>query len=198
MRKMICFLMLLFFESSFLFSGEIYVTKIKKTPVENKNYSELATIVINNCIEIRDIKVIKNGGKVRLVFPTYVSKKDLEYSQVKLLTQQANSEVNRAIITAKPSNNQSETVIFGISKFALYKGDSALKVFAAVDFNDAVRVECKIMQSYRNPWVAWPAEKLKNGEWKEQIIISKKELCKKIEKTLLERYRNMIRTMEED
>ena len=202
---------MLVFKSSFLISGEIYVTEIEKKPVINKNYSEIATVVLNNCIEIRDIRIIKTEKKIKLIYPTYISKNEIEYSQIKLLTKQANDEIEKAVLFSTPSVSPiGKPVTYKISKFSRYKGDSALKVFASVDFNDAIRVECKIMQSYRRPWVSWPAyasttelladkkatmdepaDKVKNNEWVNQVIIINKKLKSDVEKALLERYKSM-------
>jgi DNA-binding cell septation regulator SpoVG len=67
-----------------------------------------------------------------------------------------------------------------------------IKVFCAVDFNNAVRVECKVMKSKKDPWISWPSRKPEEGgKWVKQILI-KKKVRKIVEKDLLDRYQKML------
>jgi DNA-binding cell septation regulator SpoVG len=177
-------------------SGEIYVTSVKKSPVENSN---AISVVLNDCIEVKEIQVNNVGGKIALKYPTYIAKKGKEYPQFKPLTKQAKDEIERAVSTGKLSTESAKSVTFRIAKFSKYMVPSTLKVFAAVDFNDAVRVECKILDGVKGPWVSWPARKPKNSrKWIKQVLIINEKVKNDVEKELLNKYKTMATETEEE
>ncbi len=172
-------------------ANEIYVTQVEKSPlVGGGAVKEIATIVLNNCIKVKEIQVIKVGGSTSFKYPTYTSKKGKEFPQFVLLTKQAKDEIEKAVITGKSSANPSKQISYKISKFSKFGRQSSLKAFCAVDFNNAVRIECKVMESGRGPWVSWPARKPEEGgKWVKQILITNKKLKSAVEKALMDKYK---------
>ncbi|MFA5778637.1 MAG: hypothetical protein WC947_00665 [Elusimicrobiota bacterium] len=172
-------------------ADEIYVTSVEKAPVEDGGaVKEMATIVLNDCIKVKEIQVIKVGGRISLKYPTYVSKAGKEYPQFETLTKQAKDEIEKAVESGKPSAKASKQISYKISKYSRFTRASALKVFAAVDFNNAVRIECKLMESGKGPWISWPSRKPEGGgKWVKQILITNKKLKDAVEKALMDKYK---------
>lgn len=173
-------------------ADEIYVTSVEKTPVEDGGaVKEMATIVLNDCIKVKEIQVIKVGGRISLKYPTYVSKAGKEYPQFEPLTKQAKDEIEKAVEKGKPSSSASKSISYKISKYSRFTRQSSLKVFAAVDFNNAVRIECKVMESGKGPWISWPSRKPEGGgKWVKQILITNKKLKDAVEKALMDKYKS--------
>jgi DNA-binding cell septation regulator SpoVG len=173
-------------------ADEIYVTSVEKAPVEDGGaVKEMATIVLNDCIKVKEIQVIKVGGRISLKYPTYVSKAGKEYPQFEPLTKQAKDEIEKAIESGKPSSKSSKQISYKVSKFSRFTRQSALKVFAAVDFNNAVRVECKVMESGKGPWISFPSRKPEGGgKWVKQILLTNKKLKDAVEKALMDKYKS--------
>lgn len=178
---------------TFMAGGEIIVTNVQV--IKSQNYSE-AEITLNKSLMIKDISVMQAGGRIYLKFPEYISKKKRSYPQVMLLTKQANEEVKNAVINRKPSifkEAQPGNVSYKIVKFSKFKKESNLKAFVSISFNDAVQVECKIIDGRNGAWVAWPAVKSKKtGKWNKQFIIIDKKLKETIEQDLLEKYATVL------
>jgi len=182
-----------FSQSSVPPSRDIIVTEVEVTPVDEGAVKGLARVLINNVLEISEIQVLKVGGRTSLKFPEYVSKKGKVYPQITVHTKQANDAILNAVTTGKPSAEKSKAISFKVTKFSRFTRPSTLKVFAAVMFNDAIEVECKIMEGKRGPWVSWPARRPEGGgKWINQVSIKNKAVKDAIEKTLLERYAKML------
>ena len=173
--------------------NEIYVTSVEKTPVEDGGaVKEMAIVVLNDCIKVKEIQVIKVGGRISLKYPTYVSKAGKEYQQFETLTKQAKDEIEKAVETGKPSAKSSKSISYKIAKFSRFNRQSVLKVFCAVDFNNAVRIECKVMEGKKGPWISWPSRKPEGGgKWVKQILITNKKLKDAVEKALMDKYKAM-------
>jgi len=195
---LLCFL-------SFLFVGkvqpqekEIFVSEVKIEPVSGKgNLKAMAEIVINNCLKIREIRVLKIGDQTKLKFPYYVSRRGEVYPQVIVHTQQANEVIQKAVEKDKISlstgtvpEGQSPWLDYEITKMTPFTQFKQLKAFAAVTFNKAITVECKIMSGKKGLWVSWPASaaKTKGEPWAKQVIILDRELKENIERDLFVHY----------
>ena len=101
-------------------ADEIYVTSVEKTPVEDGGaVKEMVTIVLNDCIKIKEIQVIKVGGQVSLKYPTYVSKKGKEYPQFEPLTKQAKDEIEKAVSSGQPSQKRQTNLIQNLKIFKI-------------------------------------------------------------------------------
>ncbi|MEW6556371.1 MAG: septation protein SpoVG family protein [Elusimicrobiota bacterium] len=171
-------------------TGEIYVTSVEKIPVDEGAVKEMATIVLNDCIKVKEIQVIKLEGKTTLKYPVYVSKRGKEYPQFETLTKQASDEIEKAIKSGKPSKKTSKSISFKITNFSPLRSQSSRKVNASVDFNNAVRVSCGVMEGKRGPWISWPSRKdEETGKWKKQVLIINKKVKDVVEKSLLDKYR---------
>ncbi|MDI6756960.1 MAG: septation protein SpoVG family protein [Endomicrobiia bacterium] len=172
---------------------EIVVTAVEVAPMDEGPVKGLAKVTINDVVEISEIQVLKVGGRTSLKFPEYISKKGKVYPQITVHTKQANDALLNAIETGKPSAGKAKAISFKVTKFSKFTRPSKLKVFAAVMFNDAIEVECKIMEGNKGPWVSWPARKPDDGgrKWINQVAIKNKAVKDAIEKTLQERYAKM-------
>ncbi|MDI6642224.1 MAG: hypothetical protein QME68_07955, partial [Elusimicrobiota bacterium] len=171
-------------------SGQIVVTDVK---LKDKK----AEIVINDLIKIREIEVKKIGERTVVIYPVYISKAGKVYPQVKILTKQANDAILKAIETGKATKPEGlpDEMKFEITKFSPFtRSGSSLRIFAAVTFNDAIEIECKIMEGISkrtgNPYkfVSWPSRREEGSdEWVKQVLI-KGKFKQKIDKALLNKY----------
>jgi len=157
------------------------------------NIQTFADIVVNGCLKIKEIKVLKIGGENKLKFPTYYSRLGREYPQVVVHTKQANEAILQAIRTSKVSQDV-KPLSYKVTEISPYNRESKLKAFVAVTFNDAITVECKIMSGKKGLWVAWPARKTKDikNPWVKQVVILDKNLKDEIEKQLFIAYQEKI------
>ncbi|PKN01687.1 MAG: hypothetical protein CVU77_04040 [Elusimicrobia bacterium HGW-Elusimicrobia-1] len=176
---------------------EIVVTAVEVAPMDEGPVKGLAKVVINDVLEISEIQVLKVGGRTSLKFPEYVSKAGKVYPQISVQTKQANDAILQAVETGKPSASKAKAISFKVTKFSKYTArggkQSSLRVFAAVMFNDAIEVECKLMEGKKGPWISWPARAPEDGgrKWINQVIIKNKNVKDAIEKTLTDRYTKM-------
>lgn len=173
----------------------ISVTRVKVEPVENEEgVVGVAKVMLNECIVVREIKVMKVDDKTVLKFPEYISKKGIVYPQIKFLTEKARNAVIEAIETEEPAENKVERVSFKVTDWFRLRRAGKRKVNVEVTFNNAVAVSCGIMEGKRGPWIAWPARPPEKGEWRwiKQIYIYNKEIKKAVEKLLLTKYEAML------
>lgn len=186
------FCALLLFLNAFLFTvpavaagGErIIVTDVRLNPS-----GDLAEITINGCMEIKDITVMRSGGRVEAKFPEYVSRRKRVYPQVTPLTAQAREAIHEALASGRPRAEKTPATKYAITRFSPLSIKSNLKVIAAVSFNDSIEVECKVLEGRNGPWVAWPSRRTKErGRWFRQVVITDKRMKESIEQELLDRY----------
>jgi len=173
----------------------ITVTRVKVEPVENEEeVVGVAKVMLNECIVVREIKVMKVDDRTVLKFPEYISKKGIVYPQIKFLTEEARNAVVEAIETEEPSENKVELVSFEVTDWFRLRRAGKRKVNVEVTFNNAVAVSCGIMEGKRGPWVAWPARppEKRRHSWIKQIYIYDKEIKKAVEKLLLTKYEAML------
>ncbi len=172
--------------------GEIYVSSVKKMPAKaGASAGSKVTVVLNDCLEVRDITISKSEGKVSIQYPTYVSKNGKEYPQFEVLSEQARTEIEKAVATEKPSEKSSKTLTFKVAKLSKMKRQSSLLAFVSVDFNNAVRVECKVMNSKKGPWISWPAAKdEKSGKYLKQILIVNQNVKNVVENSIMKKYKD--------
>ncbi len=197
--KKLVVLLLLHSVPSFVFlqevkpENEIVVTDVQLKKVGNKTYAE---IVINDLVKIREIEVTKIGDRTIVKYPTYVSKSGRVYPQVKIVSKQANDAILEAINTGKVSKPAKISKLdYEITKFSPYRREgSSLKIFAAVTFNKAIEIECKVMEGKRGPWISWPARKDEStGQWVKQVLL-KADFKKEVDDALLKRYQTFKET----
>ncbi|MFH1353148.1 MAG: septation protein SpoVG family protein [bacterium] len=169
----------------------VTVTDVELVPVEDGGSTKaIASIVLNNAIEIGEIEVKNVSGVTRLQYPRYTSKAGRVYPQIKILDPEVEKAIISAINKKEPSPNPSSKISYKISNYSPYtRGGSSLKVFCAVTFNNKVKIECKIMEGKWGPWVSWPARPPENGgRWINQIEVKDKKLKKVVEQALVKRY----------
>ncbi|MFH1367743.1 MAG: septation protein SpoVG family protein [Elusimicrobiota bacterium] len=183
----------LFFFSASASAAGISVTKVTVAPYKgDKYYTGVARIVIDGAIEIKEIMVMHSGARLMLKFPENVSRNGNKYTHVTLATEQANEAVRTAILSRKTSGNAARAarpVSFDIVKLVKYRKPSKLKAFAAVRFNGAVEIECRILESETGAWVSWPARRDKGkNRWIDTVRILDSRLKNDVEAALLKKY----------
>ncbi|MFH2070665.1 MAG: hypothetical protein ABIJ11_05575 [Elusimicrobiota bacterium] len=176
----------------------VIVTDIKKT---DRGHKQSAEIVLNNLIRIKEIQVTREAGRTTVKFPAYISRKGRVYPQVKILSEELMDAITKTIETGEGTRVDalSGKTDFRINRFSPYRGkNSPLKVFASVVFNNALEIECKIMEGVSRKtgrpykFVSWPSRKDdSSGRWLKQVEITQKHHRNKIEKALLNRYDNL-------
>lgn len=173
----------------------ISVTRVKVEPVDDEEgVVGVAKVMLNECIVVREIKVMKVDNKTVLKFPEYISKKGIVYPQIKFLTEKARNAVIEAIETGEPAENKVEQVSFKVTDWFRLRRAGKRKVNVEVTFNNAVAVSCGIMEGKRGPWIAWPARPPEKGRhrWVKQIYIYDKGIKRAVEKLLLTKYEAML------
>ena len=173
----------------------ISVTRVKVEPVENEEgLVGVAKVMLNECIVVREIKVMRVGDKTVLKFPEYISKKGIVYPQIKFLTKKTRNAVVEAIETGEPPEDKVRRVSFKVTDWFRLRRAGKRKVNVEVTFNNAVAVSCGIMEGKRGPWVAWPSRPPEKGRhrWIKQIYIYDKGIKKAVEKLLLTKYEAML------
>ena len=174
-----------------LLGGVAYAGEISVTEVEIKGNQ--ATVVINEVIEIREIKIV--GDDVE--FPTHISRSGREFPQVKFLTEEARNVVVDAILKNRPSKEPIKKIDYKVTKMSPFRREgSSLKAFAAVTFNGVMEVECKVMESRHNKdefWVSWPSRRPRKDkgekEWQKQILIVNRKVKSIVEKDVIETFK---------
>ena len=195
-KKFVYSIFVLFLFVYFLVSQEtssaknLWITSVEKT--KTNEYS----ITLNDLIVIKEIKLKKTkiGQReiVNLEFPTYISKRGKAYPQIIVLDKQLQERIIKAITTLTPEKPTTKIEpSFEINKFTPYtRTTSSLKVFASVVFENSLEIECRVMEGKRGPWIAWPARKDQiTNKWIQQVTFTSKEYKKKIEQSLLSKYK---------
>jgi len=173
----------------------IVVTRVKVESVESgEGVVGVAKVMLNECIVVQEIKVMKVNNRIILKFPEYISKKGIVYPQIKFLTEEAKNGVVEAIETGKPSGDKFKQVSFKITDWFRLRGAGKRRVNAEVTFNNAMAVSCGIMEGKRGPWITWPSRlpEKGRGRWVKQIYIYDEKVKKAVEKLLLTKYQSML------
>jgi len=164
---------------------------VEVKPVEGGEGSVgIAKVMLNECIVVREIKVMKVDDRTVLKFPEYISKKGVVYPQIKFLKEKVRDAIVKAIETGKPSQEKLEQVSFKVTDWFRLRGAGKRKVNAEVTFNNALVVSCGIMEGKRGLWIAWPSRPAEEGKnrWIRQIYIYDEKVKKAVEKLLLTKY----------
>lgn len=172
----------------------ISVTRVEVEPVEaEQGVVGVAKVMLNECIVVREIKVMKGDNRTVLKFPEYISKRGIVYPQIKFLKEEVGDAIVKAIETGKPSQEKLEQVSFKVTDWFRLRGAGKRKVNVEITFNNAVAVSCGIMEGKRGPWIAWPSRPPEKGRgsWVKQIYIYDERTRKSIEKLLLTKYEAM-------
>jgi len=176
----------------------IYVTEISTDTVNNE---KTIRIVLNNAIEVNDIKIKKYGSSNIIAYPSYISETTgKEFKQVRVISTQAKKAIEDAIFNNRIAHNFNPTQMnFSITKLTPYKKDgSPVKAFVTVTFNDAIEVDARVMSGKYGLWVAYPTKNITNRKgqkllsYMKQFNIIDKDLKKKVDTAILNKYREVI------
>ncbi len=171
---------------------------ISVTSVDISN--DLATVVINNVVEIREIKI--EGNTVE--FPTYVSSSGRVYPQVKFRTPSVEREVTEAILNNRPSSERIERITYDITGISTFdREDSSLAGFATVVLNNEMEIDVRLMEARYGDdyWVSWPARApdKDRGEdgWQDLVRVTNRRVKGIIEEDLIETFKASVDQEEE-
>ncbi|MDR0820635.1 MAG: SpoVG family protein [Endomicrobium sp.] len=154
--------------------AELKVTRIIHG---NKSFE----IVLNSDIKILNI-LLKNDD---IELPVYRSKNKV-YKQFGILKREFRQYLVSALYQNKISSKTEKTA-FKTNKLSILKEHLKMKAFASVIFNDDIEIECRIMQSAKGLWIAWPSNK-KDGVWIKDFEFINRDLKKAVEKKLIDDY----------
>lgn len=168
--------------------ADITVTAIRLRPAERLRPA-LAEVTFNGAITVKEVEVRTAGGRLDVKFPDYVSRGGRVFPQVRVLTRQARDAVNTAITSRAPSKNACEPLAFAITEWKPLTGRSKAKAVVTVTFNEAVAIECKVIESARGYWVGWPARRPSGGgKWINQVLFLDRDLKDAVSDEVLRRF----------
>ncbi len=174
----------------FVFAAEP-VTKVTAVVVETVDGKQTAAVTLNNNLVIREIKMNRESrsGIITLVYPEYVSKQERAIPQIVIENQKLGEEIKKAAAEQRSSTEKAVDIVYKIAKINKYRAkDSQLKAFVSIIFNNAVRVEARVMDSASGLWIAWPGRKAKDGVWVKQFELTSQPLKQAVEKAIITKY----------
>ncbi|MCA6085362.1 septation protein SpoVG family protein [Candidatus Endomicrobiellum agilis] len=151
--------------------------KVTEISQDNKSFN----IVLNDDIKVSNI-LLKNND---IELPIYKGKNKV-YKQFGILKREFRQYLVNALSQNKTSS-KSENTVFKANKLSILKKHPKIKAFASVVFSDDIEIECRIMQSKRGLWIAWPSNK-RSGIWVKDFEFINKDLRETVEKKLLNDY----------
>lgn len=179
-----CFAALL---EDFLIAKTVAVTAVK---VDQKS----AEITLNDAILIRDIQVSREGA-LSIKFPEYVSKRGRVSPQVKILTQEVDEVIRKAIQTGKAQGSPKvwdPDKDVKITEFRRFTTDTGFFYIGEITFADAVSISCTIRKGKKGVRVSWPYRRIEDEtarkRYLDQVSFLDKGLKDTIEKILLHQY----------
>lgn len=167
------------------------VIKVTEVKIETSDNQQIATVILNSNLVIREIKINKDRQTeiVNLIYPEYLSKKGQSIPQIKIISQKLGVEISKAVTGQQSNPEKAVDIVYKIAKIVPYKvKDSPVKAFVSVIFNNAVSVEVRVMDSPGGPWIAWPGRKTKDGVWVKQFELTSIALKQAVEKAILNKY----------
>ncbi|MBI5555205.1 MAG: septation protein SpoVG family protein [Elusimicrobia bacterium] len=167
------------------------MTKVTEVKIETTDRQEMAAVILNNNLVIREIKINKGQRSeiVSLIYPEYLSQKGQSIPQIAITDQKLGAEINKAVAELRPSLEKAVDLVYKITKIVPFRvKDSQVKAFVSIIFNNAVRVEVRVMDSPSGLWLAWPGRKTKNGAWIKQFELTSISLKQAVEKAILNKY----------
>jgi stage V sporulation protein G len=149
---------------------------------------------------IREIRIKGNikTGNISLAYPDYINKQGRSIPQVEIVNESLAKAIRQAIVAgAAPANlfgggAEQKQVDFNykIAKISLLRQkDQRLKAFVQVLFNEAIRVEARVMESKTGLWVAWPGHKGSSGQWRDQFKVLDYSASQKLDNAIIEKYK---------
>lgn len=169
-------------------SADITVTGIRLRPAE-RLWPSMAQVTFNGAITVKEVEVRTAGGRLDVKFPDYVSRSGRVFPQVRVITRQARDAVNAAITSRAPSKNAYDPLAFAITAWKPLTGRSKAKAICTVTFNEAIAIECKVIESANGYWVGWPARRPSGGgKWINQVIFIDRDLKDAVTAEVLRRY----------
>ncbi len=167
------------------------VTKVTEVKIEAIDTQEMAAVILNNNLVIREIKINKDQRSeiVSLIYPEYLSKKGQSIPQIAITDRKLGAEIKKAVAELRPSPEKAVDIVYKIAKIVPYKvKDSQVKAFISIIFNNAISVEARVMDSSSGPWIAWPGRKTSDGTWVKQFDLTSISLKQAVEKAILNKY----------
>lgn len=166
----------------------VFCTNIFSQPLEisKMDKSNLSSVFVefNNKLSFKNLS-LKNDT---LVIPSYKSGNN-EYFYFSFLDRNLKNEIIKEIKSENKKYSSNETRIeYKINKFFIPNNPKTAKAFVSVIFNNKAEVNCTILNGKYGLWVAWPSKKEKD-KWTKLFYVNDKELREKIEKEIIEKYK---------
>ncbi|AKL97529.1 septation protein SpoVG family protein [Endomicrobium proavitum] len=178
MFRIISILFFIFVFAQFAFA-DLKVTSV------SQNGGKYA-VVFNNSIKISNLSLNQNIA-ARVEFPSYKGK-NKQYKQFSLLKRDYASYLAGVLKSRSADGSADLKTDFKINKFDALKKKSSIKAFASIIFEDTVEVECRVMDSGRGLWIAWPSRK-EAGKRVKEFEFTDKNLKIEVETALVRRYK---------
>jgi DNA-binding cell septation regulator SpoVG len=152
----------------------------------------MASVTLNDAIQIREIKVMKSGNQTSLRFPEYVSRSGRAYPQVTVHSKEAYDNILQAVKTGKTSGEKSKSIKFTISEPQILRSPTR-RANVEVTFNDAVSVTVGVLKSKRQSgdpyWVGYPGRRPEGGgKYINQVEVTNPKLKKAVESAVVEKF----------
>lgn len=154
--------------------------------IDAKNLSDIS-IEFNNVIEIHGLKLENADSEETLKSPFYKSKNNKYYYFTFLDKKFKENLISEIKSNKNIYKNFQRKIDYKINKFKIIDTSSKAKAFVSVIFNDAIEIQCSVLNGKYGLWVQWPSEK-KGNKWIKLFIIKDDDLKYKIEKEILVLY----------
>lgn len=145
-----------------------------------------AELTINNALTIREIGVLKVGGRTLLKFPESISSRGRVFPQVRLTSKPARETVYSAI-EKRSASSRWDPLTFEVTKVTRYGKKSSLKAFVLVVFGGGIEVECRVISGKSGLFVGWPARKA-GSRWVDQLTFDDYKLKGDVEAAIIAAY----------
>jgi DNA-binding cell septation regulator SpoVG len=170
--------------------GDVFVTDVLIV-------DDTASVTINDAIQVRDVKIIKTGGRTTLKFPEFVTKRGKAYPQVTVSSKKAYDAIVQAVTSGKPSKEKAKSIKFRVDEPHLLRSP-VRRANVEVSFNDAFSVTLGVLKSKRadgNPyWIGYPGRRDDaSGKYLNEVVITNPKLKKAVEDAALEKFERALK-----
>ena len=149
------------------------------------NINNKINVEFNNILKLKNFTLTNNN----LTSPFYETNGNKYYFFYFLNRDLKNNIIK--IANDKNSNiidNKRNSVEYKINKCNIIKNPKTVLAFMSVIFNDAIEINCNVLNGKYGLWVAWPSIKEKD-KWNKLFEIQDKKLKEDIETELIKYYK---------
>jgi hypothetical protein len=156
---------------------------------------DMASVTLNDALQVREIKLTKVGEKTSLRFPEYVSKRGKAYPQVTVHSKKAYDNILESVSSGQPSKEKAKSIKFRVGEPQILSSPTR-RANCEITFNDAVSITVGVLKSKReggNPyWLGYPGRRDEaSGKYVNQVVITNPKLKKAVEEAVLEKFQRV-------